>query len=493
VVDAVDAAGLPEELGAFDILLHRGEANPRTRSGIMAVEILDTAPDWNRFVAVFEHASRRVLRLRQKVVMPTVPTAAPRWVVDPDFNLNFHVRRLRVPDPGTLREVFDIAEVSLQSPLDISRPLWTVTLLEGLADGRAALLLHMSHAVTDGVGAVEMFAHIYDVERDPPPRDPVALPIPQDLTGNDLAREGLNRMPLTILGGVRGAVSGAAQMVGRVLSNPVSAVEGVVEYARSGARVMSTVAEHSPLLRRRSLSSRSEAIDMKLTDIRGAAKAAEGSINDAYLAALCGALRQYHQEFGVPIDSLPMAVPVNLRADADPAGGNRFAGVMISAPLGISDPTPRIHNIRTQMCKRREEPAIDMIGAVAPLIGLLPDPLVESIASSVVSSDVQASNVPVYAGDTYIAGAKVLRQYGLGPLPGVAMMAVLISRGGMCTVTTRYDRASFTDDDLWARCLLAGFNEVLALGGDGRAKPASFAEPAASSLQPPSPNGSSPS
>ncbi len=489
---AVDAAGLPEELGAFDLLLHRGEANPRTRSGIMALEILDTTPDWDRFLAVFEHASRRVLRLRQKVVVPTIPTASPRWVVDPDFNLNYHVRRVRVPEPGTLRQVIDLAEVSLQAPLDISRPLWTATLVEGLTDGRAAQLLHMSHAVTDGVGAVEMFAQIYDLERDPPARKLAPLPIPQDLTANDLAREGLNRLPGNVLGGVQGALTGAARVVGRMLSDPVSAVGGVVEYARSGARVMSTVAEHSPLLRRRSLTSRTEAIDMDLGAIRAAAKAAEGSINDAYLAALCGALRLYHHELGVPIDSLPMAIPVNLRAEADPAGGNRFAGVMISAPLGISDPAARIHNVRTQMVKRREEPAIDMIGAVAPLLGLLPDPMLESVVGSVVSSDVQASNVPMYQGDTYIAGAKVLRQYGLGPLPGVAMMAVLISRSGICTVTTRYDRASVTDADLWARCLLAGFNEVLALGGKGRATPASFSELAAASVsQPPSPNGSS--
>jgi hypothetical protein len=93
-----------------------------------------------------------------------------------------------------------------------------------------------------------------------------------------------------------------------------------------------------------------------------------------------------------------------------------------------------------------------------------------------VNSDVQASNVPVYAGDTFIAGAKVLRQYGLGPLPGVAMMVVLISRSGYCTITTRYDRAAITDPALLARCLLAGFDEVLALGGDGRAVPATFAD-----------------
>ena len=69
-----------------------------------------------------------------------------------------------------------------------------------------------------------------------------------------------------------------------------------------------------------------------------------------------------------------MAIPVNMRAEADPAGGNRFAGVMISAPLGITDPAARIHNVRTQMVKRRDEPAIEMIGSVAPLLGLLPDP-----------------------------------------------------------------------------------------------------------------------
>ncbi len=438
------------------------------------LEILDTTPDWDRFRAVFESASRRVLRLRQKVVVPTVPTAAPRWVVDPDFNLDFHVRRVRVPEPGTLRQVVDLAEVSLQSPLDISRPLWNATLVEGLADGRAAQLLHMSHAVTDGVGAVEMFSHIYDLERDPPPRPPAPLPIPQDLSSNDLARAGLKRLPGAILGGVLGAVSGAVNAATRVVRDPVSAVGGVVEYARSSTRVMSTVAEHSPVLRRRSLSSRSEAIDMELSDLRSAAKAAEGSINDAYLAALCGALRLYHAEFGVPVESLPMAIPVNLRADADPAGGNRFAGVMIAAPLSISDPAARIKNIRAQMCQRREEPAIDVIGSIAPLLGLLPDPMLQSVAGSIVSADVQASNVPVYTGDTYIAGAKVLRQYGLGPLPGVAMMVVLISRGGMCTVTARYDRASVIDDALFGRCLLAGFDEVLALGGPGRASAASF-------------------
>lgn len=92
-----------DRMDAVDQLLHRGEANPRTRSGVMSVEILDRAPDWKRFLSCYERASRTALRLRQKVVAPTLPTTAPRWVVDPDFDLNYHVRRVAIAEPGFYR------------------------------------------------------------------------------------------------------------------------------------------------------------------------------------------------------------------------------------------------------------------------------------------------------------------------------------------------------------------------------------------------------
>ena len=473
---SADASGPASDLGAFDLLMHRGEANPRTRSGIMALEILDSTPDWDRLRARFDNASRKVLRLRQKVVMPTLPTGPARWVVDPDFNLDFHVRRVRVPEPGTLREVLDLAEVILQSPLDISRPLWSVTLVEGLAGGGAATLLHLSHAVTDGVGAATMFAEIYDLEPSPPDKPAPPMPVPQDLSPNELMRDGINQLPGAIVGGILDAVSGGLGLVGRMARSPGSALFGAIDYARSGRRMVRRAAEPSPLLRRRSLSTRTEAIEMKLGDLHRAARAMEGSINDAYLAGLCGALRLYHEALGVPINSLPMAVPVNLRAEADPAGGNRFAGVNLAAPVGVVDPAVRIQKIRKQMIQRREEAAIDMIGAVAPLLALLPDAALEAVSGSLVDSDVQASNVPSYPGDTYIAGAKVLRQYGIGPLPGVALMVVLISRGGYATITARYDRAAIAHPELFARCLRRGFDEVLALAPGPRARvvPASF-------------------
>ncbi|SGD31622.1 diacylglycerol O-acyltransferase [Mycobacterium tuberculosis] len=476
MAESGESPRLSDELGPVDYLMHRGEANPRTRSGIMALELLDGTPDWDRFRTRFENASRRVLRLRQKVVVPTLPTAAPRWVVDPDFNLDFHVRRVRVSGPATLREVLDLAEVILQSPLDISRPLWTATLVEGMADGRAAMLLHVSHAVTDGVGGVEMFAQIYDLERDPPPRSTPPQPIPEDLSPNDLMRRGINHLPIAVVGGVLDALSGAVSMAGRAVLEPVSTVSGILGYARSGIRVLNRAAEPSPLLRRRSLTTRTEAIDIRLADLHKAAKAGGGSINDAYLAGLCGALRRYHEALGVPISTLPMAAPVNLRAEGDAAGGNQFTGVNLAAPVGTIDPVARMKKIRAQMTQRRDEPAMNIIGSIAPVLSVLPTAVLEGITGSVIGSDVQASNVPVYPGDTYLAGAKILRQYGIGPLPGVAMMVVLISRGGWCTVTVRYDRASVRNDELFAQCLQAGFDEILALAGGPapRVLPASF-------------------
>jgi hypothetical protein len=185
----------------------------------------------------------------------------------------------------------------------------------------------------------------------------------------------------------------------------------------------------------------------------------------------------------VPINTLPRAVPVNLRAEGDAAGGNQFTGVNLAAPVGTVDPVARMKKVRAQMTQRRDEPAMNIIGSMAPVLSVLPTAVLEGITGSVVGADVQASNVPVYPGDTFIAGAKILRQYGIGPLPGVAMMVVLISRGGWCTITVRYDRASVKNEALFAQCLLDGFDEILALAGEGapRAMPASFtAAPAGS-------------
>ena len=101
---------MADELSPLDYLLHRGEAYPATRSAFLNLEILDGPADWGRLREAMDRASRVVIRMRQKVVIPPLPATPPRWVVDPDFDLDYHLRRVALPAPGTLRQLLDLAE-----------------------------------------------------------------------------------------------------------------------------------------------------------------------------------------------------------------------------------------------------------------------------------------------------------------------------------------------------------------------------------------------
>ena len=166
----------------------------------------------------------------------------------------------------------------------------------------------------------------------------------------------------------------------------------------------------------------------------------------------------------MPVDAIPLALPVSLRGADDPASGNRFTGVTIAAPVGEPDPVERMRLVREQVIARRGEPALDVIARLAPALSLLPDEALREVVDRVTPPDVQASNVPGYAKETFLAGARVDRQYALGPLPRVAMMAILVSRAGTCTVAFRYDTASFAAADQLEKCLQAGFDEIVEVG-----------------------------
>jgi diacylglycerol O-acyltransferase len=465
---------MDDELSPLDYLLHRGEAYPATRSAFLNLEILDGPADWGRLRDALDRASRVVIRMRQKVVVPPLPTTPPRWVVDPDFDLDYHLRRVALPAPGTLRQLLDLAEVTLQSPLDTSRALWEAVYVEGLAGEsgfRSALLTKLSHAITDGLGGIALFEQVYDTERDPEPRPMPPVPVPRDVTGEDLLRDSIRNLPQTTLSAGRRFLVGAAGAAVRLATQPGPAVTEALGFAESARRVLvPQPAQTSPLLRRRSLVSRTIVLELPLADLRTAAKSVEvpgggtASVNDAYLAAVCGGLARYHEVLGVPVDAIPLALPVSLRGADDPASGNRFTGITIAAPLGEPDPVERMRLVREQVIARRGEPAMDLIGRLAPALAFLPDEVLHEVVDRIPAPDVQASNVPGYAQETFLAGARVERQYALGPLPRVAMMAILVSRAGTCTVAFRYDTASFTAADQLEKCLQAGFDEIVEVG-----------------------------
>jgi len=175
-----------------DALMWHIEKDPILRSTILAVAVYDQPPDWRRLRARVERATRVIPRLRQRVLSPPLRIGPPRWVVESTFDLDFHLRRLRLPPPGDAPALLDALQPIASCSFDRARPLWEFTLFEGLEGGRAALAMKVHHSITDGVGGMKMLMMLFDLERDPGPPGPCdefqELPAftPFDLVGRSL-------------------------------------------------------------------------------------------------------------------------------------------------------------------------------------------------------------------------------------------------------------------------------------------------------------------
>lgn len=459
--DAPLAWGAATEMNALEALMWRAEADPRLRSTICALELLDTTPDWERFEAACDWATRLVPRFRQRVVEPALGIGAPGWAIDPDFDLHYHVRRVRLPEGGGWRALLAAAEQVAMTPFDRARSPWEAILYEGMPDGRAAFLLKMHHSTTDGMGGVQLLSQLHSRTRDPDPGKPQPpAPLPEWTTPADV----LARQMARDVAGVPGLLRGAGGAL-RAMARPDRTAREALRFGGSLRRVLSDPeAQGSPLLRGRSLSWRFLALDVVFADLRAAGKAAGGSINDAYIAALLGGFRRYHEELGAPIERMPIAVPISVRRADDDQGGNRFAGARLAAPVGIADPRERIAAVHALVRGARGEPAVEALGLLAPALARLPGPVISQLAGGLTkANDLQASNVPGIREAVFLAGARIERAYGFGPLPGCATMITLVSHGDMCGIAVNLDPAAVTEPERFGRCLQEGFAEVLEL------------------------------
>jgi len=465
--------GRAREMNAIEAMMWRAEADPRLRSPICSLSVLDCAPEWERFLAACDWGTRMAPRFRQKVVEPAFGLGTPCWVNDPDFDLHYHVRRVALPEGGGWSELLRVAEQIAMTPFDRARSPWESVLFEGLPDGRAAHMLKMHHATTDGLGSIQLFSQLHSRRRETNPEKPQPPPpSPERATPLDLLLEQLTHDARAIPGLLRDAVGGGLE----ALASPLETARTAMRFGSSLGRVIADPdAEGSPLLRDRSLSWRFLALDVAFADLRAAAKAADATLNDAFVAALLGAFRLYHEKLETPIERMPIAIPISVRREHDAEGGNRFAGARLVGPVGIVDPRERMHAIDRAVRAARDEPAIDAMSLLAPALARLPAPLLAVAAGSMTqSNDLQASNVPGIREDVYLAGAKIERSYGFGPLPGCAAMITLVSHGDTCCVGANVDPAAVTQVALFGECLIGGFSEVLALHPDASPPVAHF-------------------
>jgi diacylglycerol O-acyltransferase len=440
------AWGQDPAMNAIETIMWRAESDPALKSTMLALEVLDRPPAWDDLVELHRRALERIPRLKQRVVEQPLPFAAPRWSVDPQFDLHFHLRRGRLHDDATWADLFVAVEQLVMTPFDRHRPPWEAVLVEGLPGGRAAYALKLHHASTDGLGTMQLMSVLHDAPSLSPDSD--------------------GTRPTSVVGRALG-------LARRVATDPTSAVRDGLGYGRSLQRVLAPpLVAPSPLLSGRSTNWRLAALDVDLDALRRAGKHAGGSVNDAYLAALLGGYRRYHEAFGARVDEIPMAIPVSVRRNGDPGGGNRFTSVRFSGPVGVVDPVARIAAIGALVRAARAEPAIDGLGVLAPVLAKLPPPVIAQVAGGMArGNDLQASNVPGASGPVFLAGARVERLYPYAPLPGCPAMITLVSHGPTCCVGVNYDPAAFAEGELFLASLEAGFAEVLAIvGAEGDAR-----------------------
>ncbi len=454
------APGAPSPSGSR---LESPDVAPAT---VVIIDVVDVVPDWERLRGELDRVSRSLVRMRQRLVAPVLPITAARWVTDPDFDLDYHVRRVSLPEPGTFRQLLDLAETLHATPLDPNRPRWEATLVEGLhqpEDVAAAIVWKFSGTVPDGVGGMAFERALWATGREPDPSPMPPIPSPEDLSSIDLTRRELRRLPLTGVRLVAGRTTDAVRLVVDTARSPVAAV-GQLAHAMSsfvpGAR--RPPVPGSPLLRRRGLRRRIEVVDVEFAALRDAASSVDCSLNDAYVAAVCGGLRLYHEQLGVPVDAVPFAISIPIGAGAEPAVDG-WPGVQVPAPIGEADPVARMRRVRELLLTSPDEPPADPFHAMGPIVSWLPDQIraAHGGAGDQPGIDVNVGSLGGHIGPVYVAGARVVSVVPVGRLVGAAVTTLLCSNDDRCHVGVHLDVAAVAEPARLLDCLRQGFDEVV--------------------------------
>jgi diacylglycerol O-acyltransferase / wax synthase len=441
------------------------EGDPVLRSTVISALWLDTGPDWPGLRARMEVATRLVPAFRQRLIELPARLSAPRWEVDPEFDLSWHLGRMAAPTEEGEGFVMGVARREAITGFDQVRPLWRFTLIEGLPGGRAALVMKMHHSLMDGVGAMQLAFSLLDKDRNPgPPTGIPDAPPGARIGGFEVFRDHLawRAGQAARLGGrlARRAVPAAASLVCRPVSSSLSAVGMVGSVGRTVAPLFDTL---SPIMTGRGTGRYLDCIEVALPRMRAAARFAGGTVNDVLVAAAAGGLRIYHEGHGVPADRLRLMMPINLRRSGDPVGGNRITLMRYEVPVGERDPVRRIAEIDRRSRAVRHEPSLPYTNVIAGGLNLLPPAAVGSIFKHV---DFLVSDVPGFPEPVYLAGAKVERHAAFGPTTGTALNLTLLSYCDSCHIGINMDTAAIPDPERMVDCLRAGFDEVLRLADE---------------------------
>lgn len=456
-------------LAAFDAVMYGIEQDPVLRSTIVVMMVLDREPDVGVGTARVERMTRLVPKLRQTVSGTPNSLLPPRWETDPHFNLDYHLRRYRVPDEdGTLGPALRIAEQMAEADFDRSRPLWEMALVTGLPLGQAAVIFKVHHSITDGVGGMAMAAALFELSREaslPDGPDP-EVPDARDVGTAGLLMDGLQFTAERTADSVRRYTSGAVDLAGRILRDPTATITDGAMYASSAARILAPASEPmSPLMVGRTLSLHLDVLEAPLADLKASGKAVGGTLNDAFIAVVCGGIARYHERHGVFVPDVRVNMPVNLRTEGEDAAGNRWVPARFLIPTDIDDPAQRMRVLSPVLRAARSEPALPMSDFVMRRLVKLPRGLMTRVAGGLMKgTDVAATNVPGPPIPVFVAGSQVLEMIPFAPKGGAALNVALMSYNGRVFLGVNIDTGPVRDPGAMVECLREALDEVLAVG-----------------------------
>lgn len=444
---------------------------PRQRTTMSMLMLLDSRPHPDRLRAAVWRAVEAIPRMRQCVVPSPLDIALPVWEDDATFDLDFHVRRYsEAPvedEQDELRALFHTVGPIYERPFDESRPLWELIEIDRPGD-RSAIFFRLHHAMADGVGGNAILAAMTDGDRvgeamPLPPKEPLGA-WPEEEGGEGLAAVAMRRV-------------GEDLSRARTVANALwQGVRDPSSFARLG-RVVRELADDSrfesgsPLEgfgRARHLSG----IELDFEPLRDAKRKLGGQMIDLLLTGVAGAMGRWHQAHGhKDVTELLTMVPINLRPPSEfglaATLGNRTTAVTVRLPIGIADPIERFQAVHERVLARKSSPSVEMVPTLAHLLSGAPRWLYQRYALQLSGAiDLIVTNVPGIPIPRYIGGAEITAGYPIAPTaPHTPVSIALYGYRGRLFIGLDADGTAMTDLDDFESMLRASFTELSEAAG----------------------------
>jgi WS/DGAT/MGAT family acyltransferase len=442
---------MPSRMTDAEALMWSVEQDPRLRSTMGAIVILDGPPDLGRLRNTIVRALPNVPALRERVQPSGVPLVPPERVLDRHLDLDHHLRVIRLPGNPSMARLEEAACRIVNDPFDRDRPLWQMTVVTGLPRRRAALVVKLHHSVADGQGALGLAASLLEFQADAPPPDPVD---PAEVLAALAEASPRDPSPASLGDSLRfGAerVAGFLNEAANALANPQRAAEaGAAARHLADQLPTSDEATRSPLWSNRSGNRRLATLAFPLAGLKRAASDRDMKVNELFVTACADAALTQHDRAGVDLPEVHTSMVISTRSSDDPAARNAVVPVPLALPGTGSTGDQRLIALRAQVQTKREEAArtSDALGTFGVVANLLPASVAATLALQQTGKiDIATSNLPGPAIPLWIAGRRIRSLRPVGPVAGTACNATLLSTGDEAAIGLHVDPATGIDVD----------------------------------------------